>query len=136
MHNHFPFTESRVPMNAANLCPPSGQSPSASPTSLAISTWTARSTTARSSRGSSKNRRKRIAGQLGATEDEIALVRNTSEANNIINNGLPLKAGDEVVLWEENHPTNNVAWDVRAARFGITVKRVSTAQNPHRESMI
>jgi selenocysteine lyase/cysteine desulfurase len=74
--------------------------------------------------------RKRIAGQLGATDDEIALVRNTSEANNIINNGLPLKPGDEVVLWEENHPTNNVAWDVRAARFGITVKRVSLPKTP------
>ena len=62
--------------------------------------------------------------------DEIALVRNTSEANNIINNGLALKRGDEIVLWDQNHPTNNVAWDVRAARFGLIVKRVTTPQNP------
>jgi selenocysteine lyase/cysteine desulfurase len=67
---------------------------------------------------------------LGVTNDEVALVRNTSEANNAINNGLPLKPGDEVVLWDQNHPTNNVAWDVRQARFGITVKRVSTPQAP------
>ena len=59
-----------------------------------------------------------IARLLGARADEIALVRNTSEANNTINNGLPLGPGDEVVIWDQNHPTNNVAWDVRAARFG------------------
>jgi selenocysteine lyase/cysteine desulfurase len=71
-----------------------------------------------------------VAGQLGVSADEIALVRNTSEANNTINNGLSLNEGDEIVLWDQNHPTNNVAWDVRAARFGLTVKRVSTPQQP------
>jgi selenocysteine lyase/cysteine desulfurase len=71
-----------------------------------------------------------VAAMIGATPDEVALVRNTSEANNIINNGLPLKSGDEVVLWDQNHPTNNVAWDVRAARYGIVVKRVSTPATP------
>ena len=35
----------------------------------------------------------------------MALVRNTSEANNIINNGLELSADDEVVIWDQNHPT-------------------------------
>ena len=62
--------------------------------------------------------------------DEIALVRNTSEANNTVNNGLALKPGDEVVLWDQNHPTNNVAWDVRAARFGLRVRRVQTPAAP------
>ena len=33
-------------------------------------------------------------------------------------------------MWDQNHPTNNVAWDVRAARFGITVTRVSTPARP------
>ena len=64
------------------------------------------------------------------TADEIALVRNTSEANNTINNGLSLNRGDEIVVWEQNHPTNNVAWDVRAARFGLSVKRVAVPRNP------
>jgi selenocysteine lyase/cysteine desulfurase len=69
--------------------------------------------------------RRKLATLMGASADEIAIVRNTSEANNTIGGGLDLKAGDEVVIWEQNHPTNNVAWDVRAARFGFTVKRVS-----------
>ena len=71
-----------------------------------------------------------VADQLNVSGDEIALVRNTSEANNIINNGLQLGSGDEVIVWDQNHPTNNVAWDVRAARFGIKVKRVATPVAP------
>jgi selenocysteine lyase/cysteine desulfurase len=74
--------------------------------------------------------RRKLAGLLGATEDEIAIVRNTSEANNQIVAGLELKAGDEVAIWDQNHPTNNVAWDVRAARIGFTVKRVSLPDPP------
>jgi selenocysteine lyase/cysteine desulfurase len=74
--------------------------------------------------------RRKVAEQLGVSPDEIALVRNTSEGNNTINNGLSLKAGDEIVLWDQNHPTNNVAWDVRAARYQLAVKRVSTPEHP------
>ena len=73
-----------------------------------------------------------VANQLGVTSDEIALVRNTSEANNIINNGFPLKPGDEIVLWDQNHPTNNVAWDIRSSRFNSRVKRVKTPTEPTR----
>ena len=130
VRNHFPFSEKRVPMNAANLCP--------SP--RAVSDRAAEFTRDMDVDCSGRNREKfvglledsrsRIAGQLSVSPDEIALVRNTSEANNIINNGLPLKSGDEVVVWDQNHPTNNVAWDVRAARFGIVVKRVSTPASP------
>lgn len=69
--------------------------------------------------------RRKVAEHLGVSEDEIALVRNTSEANNTINNGFSLKEGDEVVLWDQNHQCNNAAWDVRAARYGFTVRRVT-----------
>lgn len=75
-----------------------------------------------------------IADQLGVSSDEIALVRNTSEANNIINSGLSLQAGDEILMWDQNHETNNVAWDVRAARYGLTVRRVSTPLKPGSEA--
>ncbi len=60
--------------------------------------------------------RRKLAAFMGASEDEIAIVRNTSEANNFIVNGVELKSGDEVVVFDQNHPTNNVAWDVRAAQ--------------------
>src|SRR5262245_60021882 len=74
--------------------------------------------------------RRKLAAFMGASEDEIAVVRNTSEGNNVIVNGLGLKAGDEVVIFDQNHPTNNIALDVRAARIGFTVKRVGIPQIP------
>ena len=43
--------------------------------------------------------RELIAAQLGVTSQEIALVRNGTEANNNINNGQILHSTDEVLLW-------------------------------------
>ena len=77
-----------------------------------------------------ENARALVAGQLGVEADEVALVRNTSEANNIINNGLDLQAGDEVLVWDQNHPTNNVAWEVRALRRGFAVRSVAVPVSP------
>lgn len=67
-----------------------------------------------------------IAGFLGADADEIGFVRNTSEANNTVINGLDLGPGDEVLIWDQNHPCNNIAWHQRAERLGFTVVTVST----------
>ena len=74
--------------------------------------------------------RRKLATLVGASEDEIAIVRNTSEGNGTIVNGLDLKPGDEVLVFDQNHPTNNVAWDVRGARLGFTVKRFSVPSPP------
>ena len=126
----FSFSESSIPMNAANLCP-----------SFRSVTETVDLLTADIDRDCSFNNRSKfnellarsrrlVAAQLNVSADEIALVRNTSEANNIVNNGLQLKPGDEILLWDQKHPTNNVAWDVRAARFGLTINKVSTPRNP------
>ena len=126
----FAFREERVPMNAANLCP-SPRSVAARVEELTRDIDRDCSFNNRAKfRGLTEASRTAAAAQLGVSPDEIALVRNTSEANNTINNGVPLRAGDEVVLWDQNHPTNNVAWEVRAARFGIVVKRVSVPRNP------
>ena len=126
----FPFQEDRVPMNAANLCP--------SPTSVAATVTELTRSIDEDCSFQNRERyapdretaRTRVAGQIGAEADEVALVRNTSEANNIINNGLDLKAGDEVVIWRQNHPTNNVAWKVRAQRRGFSLREVEVPSNP------
>ena len=117
-------------MNAANLCP----------SSRAVADEVSRLTADIDRDCSFNNRakfnplressREKIAAQLGVSPDEVALVRNTSEANNTINNGLDLDEGDEILLWDQNHPTNNVAWDVRAARYGLSIRRVSTPKQP------
>lgn len=72
----------------------------------------------------------KLAGYLGATPEEICITRNTSEGNNIIVNGFDFKAGDEVLLWTENHPSNQQAWEHRAKRLGFTVKKISLPPNP------
>ncbi len=71
-----------------------------------------------------------VARHLGVDGSEIALLRNTSEANNVIASGLDLKAADEVVIWDQNHATNKDAWKVRARRFGFTVREVATPPGP------
>ena len=129
----FSFEESTVPMNAANLCP-SFRSVSNEISSLTQDIDKDCSFNNRSKFGIFlEESRDIIARQLNVDSDEIALVRNTSEANNIINNGLTLSAGDEVVLWDQNHPTNNIAWSVRAERLGFSVKSVNSPTLPKSE---
>ncbi len=121
----FGFADNKVPMNAANLCP----------MPISISRAVARFGDDLDIDMSGPNRRRveahknsareGLARQLGVTPDEIAIVRNTSEANNVVVQGIDLQAGDEVLLWDQNHPSNGVSWDVRAERSGCVVRRMS-----------
>lgn len=117
-------------MNAANLCPSPYQ----------VSDAVQGHTRDIDSDASFQNRGKfdgyledalrRLAHYMGADEEEVAIVRNTTEGNNLVVAGLDIGPGDEVVLWDENHPSNNLAWDVAAQRRGFAVRRVTTPVNP------
>jgi selenocysteine lyase/cysteine desulfurase len=72
----------------------------------------------------------KLASYLGASEAEVGITRNTTEGNNIIINGLELAKGDEVIVWDQNHPSNREAWENKARRSGFIVKRVATPANP------
>jgi isopenicillin-N epimerase len=74
--------------------------------------------------------RKVLAEFLRVTPEEIVITRNTSESNNLVSSGLDLKADDEVLLFSDNHPSNDVAWKEKARRHGYRVKVVD-AVNPH-----
>jgi len=74
--------------------------------------------------------RQALADFLRVTPEEIVITRNTSESNNLVSTGLDLKAGDEVLLSSDNHPSNHTAWREKAKRFGFAVKEVATP-NPH-----
>lgn len=74
--------------------------------------------------------RRTIAAFLRVTPEEIVITRNTSEANNMVSSGLDLKAGDEVIIFQDNHPSNLTAWNEKAKRFGFTVVTVPQ-KNPH-----
>ena len=130
VRRQFAFRDERVPLNAANLCP----SPRVVAERVRELTGAIGGDCSFPNRAKfgplTEQSRQAVAAQLGVTPDEIALVRNTSEANNVINAGIPLAAGDEVVVWDQNHPTNNVAWEVRAARYGLSVAKVTTPAAP------
>ena len=66
-----------------------------------------------------------LAAFVGATRDEIALVRNATEANSYIANGLDLKPGDEVLMTDQEHPGGEQPWQLKAKRYGVVVKKVT-----------
>ena len=65
-----------------------------------------------------------LAAFVGCKRDEIALLRNATEANSYIANGVDLKAGDEVVITDQEHPGGEHPWDLRAKRYGIEIKKI------------
>ncbi len=65
-----------------------------------------------------------LAAFIGCSRDEVALLRNATEANSYIANGIDLKAGDEVLITDQEHPGGEHPWDLRAKRYGVVVKKV------------
>ena len=71
--------------------------------------------------------RARLAGFLGAQDDEVIFVRNATEALNLVAYawGLAnLRAGDEILLTEMEHHANLVPWQLAAQRTGAQIKAV------------
>jgi isopenicillin-N epimerase len=68
--------------------------------------------------------RRRMANEFGADPEEIALTRGASEALQIAQNGIDLKAGDEVLTTEQDYPRMLTTWDQRMRREGIKINRV------------
>src|SRR6516164_878987 len=68
--------------------------------------------------------RGKIAKLLNATPGEIAFTKNTSEGLNIAANGIPLQAGDNVLLIEGDHPNNAYAW-LNLKRKGVEVRFIN-----------
>ena len=66
-----------------------------------------------------------LAKFVGCTRDEIALLRNATEANSYIANGLDMKPGDEVLMTDQEHPGGEHAWDLKAKRNGIVIKKIT-----------
>ena len=65
-----------------------------------------------------------LATFVGCSRDEIALVRNATEANSYIANGLDLKPGDEVLMTDQEHPGGEQPWQLKAKRYGVVVKKI------------
>ena len=69
--------------------------------------------------------RRELAREFGCEHGEIAITRNASEAMETLIMGLDLRRGDEVVVTTQNYPRMLTAWDQRARRDGIVVRRVT-----------
>ena len=68
--------------------------------------------------------RKQLADEFGCDADEIALTRNTSEGMEIVELGVALEPGDEVLTTTHDYPRILAALRQRADREGIVVKEV------------
>jgi isopenicillin-N epimerase len=66
-----------------------------------------------------------LAEFVGCKRDEIALLRNATEGNSYIANGLELQSGDEVLMTDQEHPGGVHPWNLKAKRYGIVVKQVT-----------
>jgi selenocysteine lyase/cysteine desulfurase len=68
--------------------------------------------------------RRGLAKEFGFDEDEVALTRNASESLQIVQNGLDLQPGDEVITTEQDYPRMLTTWDQRRRRDKIKVTRI------------
>lgn len=73
---------------------------------------------------SSEGLRRAAAKLINASPDEIAIVKNTSEGISIVALGLEWKAGDRVIAFKEEFPSNYYPW-LRLEAQGVTVTWLS-----------
>jgi selenocysteine lyase/cysteine desulfurase len=69
--------------------------------------------------------RRRLAAEFGCDIEEMAITRNASEALQIAQLGLDLKAGDEVLTTNQDYGRMLDTWEQRVRRDGITLKKIS-----------
>ena len=80
--------------------------------------------------GGKKQLIKSIEAFVQADSGEIGLTHNVTEGNNILCWGLPLKKGDEVLISDQEHVGNALAWLNRAKVDGISVKPIGILCSP------
>ncbi len=66
--------------------------------------------------------------------ENLAFTRNTTESLNILISGFPWKAGDEVVIGDQDYGSMNEAFEQAVERFGIKLIVVKVPLTPKDES--
>ena len=74
--------------------------------------------------------RQRLAADFGCDPEEMAITRNASEALENVQQGLDLKAGDEVLTTDQDYPRMITTWKQRERRNGIVLKTISFPTPP------
>jgi selenocysteine lyase/cysteine desulfurase len=117
----FPITERAIYLNHAAVSPPP------LPTIEAVQTQL-RDVTENGSLNYTKwiavkeQARKLAAAMLGARPDQIAFMRNTSDALSTVANGLRWRAGDNLVTFRNEFPSNVYPWLRIRNVFGVEVR--------------
>ncbi|MGH7700434.1 MAG: aminotransferase class V-fold PLP-dependent enzyme [Gemmatimonadales bacterium] len=69
--------------------------------------------------------RRRLAASFGCDPEEMAITRNASEALEIVQLGIPLQRGDEVLTTTQDYPRMLTTWRQRARREGIVLREIT-----------
>jgi len=74
--------------------------------------------------------RENLAALINApSSDDIALVKNTSEALSMVAYGIDWKSGDNIVISDQEFPSNRIVWESLADK-GVTLTQVNLKNNP------
>lgn len=73
--------------------------------------------------------RRRAAELMHADTAEVALIHNTTEGINLVAEGFPWQSGDNVVMFDDEFPSNVYPWMNLASR-GVEVRRVPGGDRP------
>ncbi len=80
--------------------------------------------------GSWEEYRKPFADFMGARVEQMAILRNCTEANSYVANGFDMKPGDEVLISDEEHGSGEMPWMLRQRRYGVVVKKFAMPKPP------
>src|SRR4051794_33791117 len=127
VRRQFPLDENLIYLNAANVCPASRPVLDRYAALLRDFQSDPSFQNREKYRPLRESVRARLAARLGVSADEVAITRNTSEGSNLIVHGIDLKPGDEIVVTDHTHPSNNESWKLRARREGVVVRSVPVA---------
>ena len=72
--------------------------------------------------------RAKIAGLIGAGPSQVAFVKNASEGMNLLAHAISYRDGDNVVISDQEHPTNECPW-LNLNRYGVEVRKVESREH-------
>ena len=130
LRGEFPVLERLVYLNAGTNGPIPRRAADAARTELADELASGRSGEAHWERSQALDAalRQRVAALLGCEADELALTRSTTDGVNSVIAGLGLRAGDEVLTSDEEHPGLLAPLAAAARRDGISVRTAPFAE--------
>lgn len=73
------------------------------------------------------DQRAKLAALIHADFSEVAFTQNATMGMSFVANGLPLNAGDEVLMTDQEHPGGGCPWVMQKLRRGIVLKEIPVA---------